>query len=141
MSTLYYYIRALAIQQPFRDVEKIIDKFLAKVAGGGFMKDPTPARLLTREVIGKILDTHVSYCRQLWRRSKKPLTPAKKNEILRKAAQTGRQRTVSVLTTNTEPCSLYHISASSLAYGRFSAPQLREALPAFMPSRAGQHEL
>lgn len=72
-----------------------IDRYLAKVRGGAYLKNPTPAGLLQPETIGKVLDKHMAYCRQRWRRSKNPPTEEQAVIAAKRVSRNSRRRTVS----------------------------------------------
>ncbi|KAL7280905.1 hypothetical protein ACG7TL_005849 [Trametes sanguinea] len=71
-----------------------IDRFFARISGGAFSSKPTPQHLLTHEIIGEILDKHMNYCRQRWRRSEKPPTSADLEKRAKRASQRSRQQTL-----------------------------------------------
>lgn len=72
-----------------------IEKFLARVEGGAYFKNPTPKEMLTHDCIGFVLDNHMKYCRLRWRRSLSPLTPETLAQLAKGAAQRSRRKTVS----------------------------------------------
>ncbi|PIL31027.1 hypothetical protein GSI_05721 [Ganoderma sinense ZZ0214-1] len=74
--------------------EVFIDKFLARIEGGAYFKNPTPEEMLTRECIGFVLDNHMRYCRDRWRRSLHPLSPERAAEVAKEGAQRSRRRTL-----------------------------------------------
>ena len=71
-----------------------LDHYFARVAGGAYLKNPTPKHLLTREVVGRVLDNHMPYCRRRWRESNHPISEEKKNAILARAAKNSRKSSV-----------------------------------------------
>lgn len=74
--------------------EVFLDHFFSKVAGGAYLRNPTPPHLLTREVVGSVLDKHMPYSRLRWRWSLKPLTEERVNAIKARAAKNSRKRSV-----------------------------------------------
>ncbi len=71
-----------------------IDKYLARVAGGAYFTRPSPPQLLTEEHIGEILDEHMRYCRDRYRKSEKPKTAKELRDAQRRNARNGRKTTV-----------------------------------------------
>ncbi|PIL24700.1 hypothetical protein GSI_12586 [Ganoderma sinense ZZ0214-1] len=71
-----------------------LDHYFARVTGGAYAKNPTPEHLLTREVVGRVLDKHMPYCRRLWRESKRPLSKVKKDVIKARAAKNSRKSSI-----------------------------------------------
>ncbi|PIL37500.1 hypothetical protein GSI_01194 [Ganoderma sinense ZZ0214-1] len=70
-----------------------IELFLARVEGGAYFKHPTPQEMLTYDCIGFVLDNHMKYCRQLWRRSLQPPSPEKLAQLAKGEAQRSRRKT------------------------------------------------
>ncbi|CDO77466.1 hypothetical protein BN946_scf184881.g10 [Trametes cinnabarina] len=84
--------KKFALNKEARQV--FIDKYLKSVAGGAYLSNPTPPHLLTPETIGEVLDNHMTYCRQRWRRSVKPLDGDVAEQRAKRSAQRSRQRTL-----------------------------------------------
>ena len=77
----------------------VVDKYLARVAGGAFSQPPTPPHLLTRETVTRALDVHMKYCRDLWRKSKTPPTKEELLQVKRRICRNARRSTVSISST------------------------------------------
>lgn len=85
--------KTFALNKEARDV--FITRYLARVAGGAYFKDPTPRFMLTRKRIRKLVDGHMKHLRDKWRKALKPLDPKKAADIARRVCQNARKFTVS----------------------------------------------
>lgn len=90
---------------PFNEMARdvFITNFLATAASGAFIMNPTPPHLLTREVIGKVLDKRMKHCRLLYRRSLNPRTSEEAKKVSRRNCKGMRKNTVSMLVRLANP--------------------------------------
>ncbi|KAJ3014052.1 hypothetical protein NUW54_g1405 [Trametes sanguinea] len=72
----------------------LIETFLAKARGGAFAADPIPSRLLTKEVISRLIDQYIITLRRAYRAQVKPPSKEQADKAKRLAARTSRQGTL-----------------------------------------------